>query len=240
MLEAYGLSDPGCIRKNNEDFYFIDQKAGLYLLADGMGGAQAGETASRLAVDTAVEYINGSAARTPETLVKAFEEANRAVLAMAATDAELNGMGTTMVAVMECGEELAIASVGDSRVYLFENGSLVPITEDQTWANEVGRRLGLDGDRLKSHPMRHVLTMAIGVEATLRIHSYFVRPAVGACFLLCSDGLHGVVGAENIAENLKKAATLEAKCHFLIEAARFAGGPDNVTAVLLQLADSAS
>jgi protein phosphatase len=172
--------------------------------------------------------------------VKAFEEANREVLAKAATDAELNGMGTTLVGVLECGEELAIASVGDSRVYLFENEELLPITEDQTWANEVGRRLGLDGDRLKSHPMRHVLTMAIGVEAALRIHSYFVRPAPGACFLLCSDGLHGVVGAENIALGLKKAATLEAKCHYLVEAARSAGGPDNVTAVLIQISENAA
>jgi len=234
MLEAYGLSDSGCVRTNNEDYFFIDPSLGIYLLADGMGGAQAGETASRLAIETAAGYLGSIEARTPNAVVRAFEEANKAVLAKAATDAELNGMGTTMVGVVECGDELAICSVGDSRVYLFENGILNPITEDQTWANEVGRRLGIDDDRLKTHPMRHVLTMAIGVEAALRIHSYFVRPARGAIFLLCSDGLHGVVSAENITDGLKKTATLESACHYLVEAAKNSGGPDNVTVVLLR------
>ena len=236
MLEAYGLSDPGCVRTNNEDSYFIDPSLGLYLLADGMGGAQAGETASRLAIETAVGYLKPFDARTPDNLAKAFEEANKAILAKAATESELNGMGTTMVGVMECGNDLAICSVGDSRVYLFENGALAPITEDQTWANEVGRRLGIDDDRLKTHPMRHVLTMAIGVDATLRIHSYVVRPATGAIFLLCSDGLHGVVSAENITEGLKNSATMESACHYLVEAAKNSGGPDNVTVVLLRKA----
>jgi len=234
VLEAYGLTDPGCVRKNNEDFFLIDSEFGLYLLADGMGGAQAGETASRLAVETVGGFVRSAESRSPETLVEAFRAANRQVLDKASSAVQYTGMGTTLVGVLECGEELAIASVGDSRVYVFENGSMLPITEDQTWANEVGRRLGLDDDRLKSHPMRHVLTMAIGVDATLRIHSYQVRPGEGAQFLLCSDGLHGVVSQENIVDGLKNLGTLEAKCHYLIEAALQAGAPDNVTAVLLR------
>ena len=146
----------------------------------------------------------------------------------------LNGMGTTLVGVLQCGDELAIASVGDSRVYLFEEGILFPITEDQTWANEVGRRLGLDDDRLKAHPMRHVLTMAIGVESALRIHSYSVRPAAGVQFLLSSDGLHGVISDDTITEGLIREQSLEAKCHYLVDAARHSGGPDNVTVVVLR------
>lgn len=233
MMEAFGLTDPGCVRKNNEDYFLIDQKAGLYLLADGMGGQQAGELASQLAVETVADFVRKSANRSPQVLTAAFEEANRKVLAKASTEAGLNGMGTTLIGVLDLGDQMVVCSVGDSRVYLFEDGQLSAITEDQTWANEVGRRLGLDDERLKTHPMRHVLTMAIGVESPLRIHSYLVRPAPGITLLLCSDGLHGVVDQKNITDGLKKAATLETKCHYLIEAARKAGGPDNITTVLL-------
>jgi protein phosphatase len=233
MLEAYGCSDVGCVRTNNEDSFIVDDDLGLYVLADGMGGAQAGETASRVAVETVVEVVRSSPVRSLGTLIEAFEEANRRVIKLATGSLHLNGMGTTLVGILECGDELAIASVGDSRAYLFEDGKLIPITEDQTWAHEVGRRLGLDEDRLKTHPMRHVLTMAIGVESALRIHSYSVRPAPGVQFLLCSDGLHGVVSPETITQGLSSAQSLEVKCHFLIDAARKAGGPDNITAVLL-------
>jgi len=233
MLEAYGCSDPGCVRTNNEDSFVVDDDLGLYLLADGMGGAQAGETASRLAVETVIEVVRSVEERSLSTLIEAFEEANRRVITLAAGSLQLSGMGTTLVGIMECGNELAIASVGDSRAYLFEDGVLTAITEDQTWSNEVGRRLGLDDERLKTHPMRHVLTMAIGVESALRIHSYSVRPAPGVQFLLCSDGLHGVVPSETIIQGLSSAQSLAVKCHFLVDAARKAGGPDNVTAVVL-------
>jgi protein phosphatase len=234
MLEAYGVTDPGCVRQNNEDFFHIDPDLGLYLLADGMGGAQAGEKASRIAVETVSDYVARASDRGVETLVQGFEEANRRVLAQAHADSHLNGMGTTLVGVLDCGNQLAIASVGDSRAYLFENDHLMTITEDQTWAYEVGRRLGLDSERLKSHPMRHVLTMAIGVETPLRVHSYSVRPAGGVRFLLCSDGLHGVVSAENITQGLRNMRDLRSSAHYLIEAARNAGGPDNITLILIR------
>lgn len=234
MLEAFGLSDPGCVRTNNEDSFLLDPQAGLYLLADGMGGAQAGETASQLAVESVADFVRFSPERNVNVMIEAFQEANRRVLGRAATDMALNGMGTTLVGVLHCGDELAIASVGDSRVYLFEEGILFPITEDQTWANEVGRRLGLDDNLLKAHPMRHVLTMAIGVESALRIHSYSVRPAAGVQFLLCSDGLHGVVSHETITEGLVREQSLEAQAHYLVDAARHSGGPDNVTVVILR------
>ncbi len=235
MMEAFGLTDAGCVRKNNEDNFLIDAKAGLYLLADGMGGQQAGETASQLAVDTVADFVRAAPLRNESTLLSAFEEANRRVLAKASTDIGLNGMGTTLVGVLDLGDQMVVCSVGDSRVYLFEAGRLSPITEDQTWAHEVGRRLGLDDERLKTHPMRHVLTMAIGVDSPLRVHSYTVRPTPGVLLLLCSDGLHGVVDQKNIADGLKNPATLEAKCHYLIEAARRAGGPDNITTVVVEI-----
>jgi serine/threonine protein phosphatase PrpC len=234
MLEAFGISDPGCVRTNNEDYYLLFRDRGLYLVADGMGGAQAGEHASKLAAETVAEFIWRNNRSDPDILPQAFAEANRRVMDAASNDAALEGMGTTLVAALERGQELLISSVGDSRAYIYEDGKLVVITEDQTWVHEVGRRLGLDEVSLKSHPMRHVLTMAIGVSPELRIHSYVLQPQPGTQVLLCSDGLHGVLDPTVIAETLARATSLEEKCQFLIDSAREAGGPDNITAVLLQ------
>lgn len=233
MLEHYGLSDLGCVRQNNEDYCLLAPELGLYIVADGMGGARAGEHASKLAAETVANFVWKSKRADIDVLVKAFEEANRAVKDAAASDSGMEGMGTTLVAVLESGDELLLASVGDSRAYLFQGGTLAPVTEDQTWVNEVGKRLGIDEESLKSHPLRHVLTMAIGVSSPLRILSYKLRPNPDFIILLCSDGLHGVVDPETIRGVLNSVQSFEAKCHSLIDAARQAGGPDNITAVLL-------
>src|SRR5713226_1510061 len=202
MLEAYGLSDPGCVRSNNEDYYLLSRDRGLYVVADGMGGAQAGEHASKLAVETVERFIQKADHPSAETLAEAFQEANRQVMTAASTDTGLEGMGTTLVAALECGPELLIASVGDSRAYIYQAGELIVITEDQSWVQEIGRKLGLDETSLRTHPMRHVLTMAIGVSIDLRVHSYALTLQPGGQVLLCSDGLHGVVGDRLIAETL--------------------------------------
>jgi serine/threonine protein phosphatase PrpC len=235
MIEAFGASDPGCVRNNNEDSYLVAPELGLYVVADGMGGAQAGEHASRLAVDSVRESVEAAAGKIePQVLVSAFEEANRRVMEKASQDSSMEGMGTTLVAALAMGMDLVIASVGDSRVYIYEDGTLSAITEDQTWVNEVGRRLGLDEESLKTHPMRHVLTMAIGVSDQLRVHTYLIKPAPGLQVLLCSDGLHGVAEEPEIAKTLGSKSTLEAKCQELITAARERGGPDNITVILLK------
>src|ERR1700690_953963 len=137
MLEACALSDPGKVRSSNQDAFRIVPELGLYLLADGMGGARAGERASELAVDTVADVLRKSPTRG------------------AAPETQEN--------------DVAIASVGDSRAYVLEDGKLRAITEDQTWVQEVGRPLGLDEQTLRTHPMRHVLTMAVGVGNALRI-----------------------------------------------------------------------
>ena len=235
MIESFGLTNPGCVRKNNEDYYILAPEVGLYVVADGMGGAQAGEHASKLASETVLEIVELAETLGPETLLKAFEEANSRVFQAASTDIELEGMGTTLVAALELNGELLVASVGDSRAYICENDELLIITEDQTWVHEVGRRLGLDDATLKAHPMRHVLTMAIGVSAQLRVHTYTLKPTSGTEMLLCSDGLHGVVSEDVIFEALSSNGTLEEKCTFLVEAARSAGGPDNITTIMLRV-----
>jgi serine/threonine protein phosphatase PrpC len=237
MLDAFALSDKGCVRSNNEDYCLIEPELGLYVLADGMGGANAGERASRLAVDTVAEAVLMAQRRDSQVLLTAVEEANRRVLDAARQDIALEGMGTTLVAALEIGEDLCIASVGDSRAYLMDDAGLRAITDDQTWVNEVGRPLGLDEESLKNHPMRHVLTMAIGASAPLTVNCYSVPLTPGALVMICSDGLHGVVDPQKLAEILqggRDGVGLEESCRQLIEAAKDAGGPDNVTTVLVR------
>jgi len=178
--------------------------------------------------------------RDASTLLKAVEESNHKVLDQANRDVRLEGMGTTVVAALHTGtseegaEDIAIASVGDSRAYLHDDVGLRAITQDQTWVHEVGKPLGLDDESLRTHPMRHVLTMAIGVGSSLTIKYYMVSLKPGATLLLSSDGLHGVAKPDQIEQVLKEPATLEQKCRRLIDAARGNGGPDNISCVLIQ------
>jgi protein phosphatase len=237
MLEAFGASDPGCVRTNNEDYFLVVPAIGLYLVADGMGGAQAGEHASRMAAETIQQAVqqNGKIMDS-DGLVAAFASANQRVMEAAAGNPDMEGMGTTLVVALDSNGELLIGNVGDSRVYTFDKGVLQAITEDQTWVNEVGRPLGIDEESLKNHPMRHVLTMAIGVSENLRVHTYRIKPSPGMLVLMCSDGLHGVVNDEDLKKALASPASLEAMSKELIAQARSRGGPDNITAVLLRAA----
>src|SRR6202167_6395845 len=198
MLEAFAMSDKGCVRSNNEDYCLIEPERGLYVLADGMGGAKAGERASRLAVDTVAEIVHSAPRLDSQVLLTAVEEANRRVLAAAQNDPELEGMGTTLVAALDLTEGFSIASVGDSRAYMLDDGGLRVITDDQTWVNEVGRPLGLDEESLRNHPMRNVLTMAIGASAPLAVNYYSLPLKGRSLLLMCSDGLHGVVQGDDL------------------------------------------
>jgi protein phosphatase len=242
MLETFSLSDTGCVRPNNEDYCRVLPEIGLFILADGMGGARGGETASRLAVETIAEKLQTAPVRDASTLLKAVEDSNSRVLGEANRDQRLEGMGTTVVAALHTGtaedgtEDIAIASVGDSRAYLYDDAGLRAITQDQTWVHEVGKPLGLDEESLRTHPMRHVLTMAIGVGSTLTIKYYMVSLKAGATLLLSSDGLHGVAKPDQIEQVLKESGTLEQKCRHLIDAARGNGGPDNISCVLIRAA----
>jgi protein phosphatase len=237
MLEAFGLSDPGCVRSNNEDYFISDSESGIFILADGMGGANAGECASRLSAETIYEYLLNSANPDGLSLLEqGFLEANRAVREAARSNPELSGMGTTLVVARDVGEaRMQIGSVGDSRAYLCSEGLLSVLTQDQTWVAEVGVRLGLSEEVLKKHPMRHVLTMAVGSTEELRVATSVVQMRPGDFVLLCSDGLHGIISEKLLSEALDSEKTLPEKCHYLVEAARNEGGPDNVTVVLIKL-----
>jgi protein phosphatase len=237
VLEAFTATDKGCVRSNNEDCSLVALDLGLYVVADGMGGARAGERASRLAVDTVAEVVRAASARNSQVLLGAVEEANRRVLEASRNDPELEGMGTTLVAALELEGSLDIVSVGDSRAYVLDDDGHRAVTDDQTWVNEVGRPLGLDEESLRTHPMRHVLTMAIGASAPLAVNYYSVRFKGPGLLLLCSDGLHGVVEGAQLEQILRAGrdgVPLPETCRRLIEAAKEAGGPDNITVLLVR------
>jgi protein phosphatase len=237
MLEAFGLSDPGCVRTNNEDYFISDSEYGVFILADGMGGANAGEYASHLSAEMLYEFLCHSSTEGLDSLETGFHEANWAVRQAAKGHPELEGMGTTLLAARILGDgQLQIGNVGDSRAYLYSRDGLSLITRDQTWIAEVGSRLGLTDEALRQHPMRHVLTMAVGTTDELRVNSYQVQLSTGDQLLLCSDGLHGVIDEKILHETLNSEKNLPEKCHYLVEAAKTSGGPDNVTVVLVQVA----
>jgi len=236
MLEVFALTDPGRVRQSNQDSFRIAGDLGLYMLADGMGGARGGARASTLAVETVQAALARSPHRDAAALLGAVEEANERVLTEASGDPNLEGMGTTIVAALETKKnDIAIASVGDSRAYVLHGGELRAVTQDQTWVQEVGRGLGLDEASLRTHPMRHVLTMAVGVGSAVRILYYAVELEPGDLLLLTTDGLHGVVSESQIRAILTQPGiSLETRCERLMLAAHEAGSPDNVTVMLLR------
>ncbi len=237
MLEAFGLSDPGCVRSNNEDYFISDTESGIFILADGMGGANAGEYASHLSAEMLYEFLRHAPDRHAlDTLDEAFVQANRAVRQAAKTNPGLEGMGTTLLVARDIGgDRVQIGSVGDSRAYLLCKEGFYAITQDQTWVAEVGSKLGLSDEALRKHPMRHVLTMAVGTAEEVRVHSRIIQMGSGDQILLCSDGLHGVLNEKILRDALDSEKTLPEKCHYLVEAVKEEGGPDNVTVVLIQL-----
>ena len=228
-------TDTGLIRPENQDYFRLLPEIGLFVLADGMGGARGGAHAAKLAADTVAEELLPSSKPDASSLMAAVEEAHLRVREAAAADPALNGMGTTLVAALIDKAEVAVVSVGDSRAYRFGGGELTLLTEDQTWVREVGIPLGLNEAALRSHPMRHALTMAVGIDATLESRYYGTTLESGFGVLLCSDGLHGLVANEELAAIVSNhAMSLDERCSKLIQAAKRAGGNDNITVVMME------
>jgi HD-GYP domain-containing protein (c-di-GMP phosphodiesterase class II)/serine/threonine protein phosphatase PrpC len=241
-LMVAGQSDLGCERKNNEDsfgvFKFEDASRGcLLVLADGMGGALAGEVASRLAVDTVGEaYEQWKKKGQPrDALAHAIQSANRSVNAQASSDSQFDGMGTTCTVAAIVGLELTLGHVGDSRAYLIRKGAIEQLTQDHTLAGELARVAGSRGVAVPERSS-HVLTRCIGAQPDVQVD---VSPKPihledGARLVLCSDGLSNVVEPEEILE-LVTADTSSGACDALIELARARGGPDNITVIVAGL-----
>jgi protein phosphatase len=235
-LEAFGLSDPGLVRQNNEDTWFLDLSMGLAIVADGMGGASCGEVASSLAVEVVVEYLRKPPVSWPpeQLLEEAIQEANRRVYERASAQEGCSGMGSTIVAALWDPPRMVVANVGDSRAYLWREGELRQLSYDQTLVNELRLRFGLTAEEVSNFPHRNVLTMAVGTTSDLlvRVHEETLNP--GDQVLLCSDGLSGPVTDAGIAEILSVSLPLAEQVQQLFQAAKAAGGPDNITGILLR------
>jgi protein phosphatase len=238
-LDTWGATDPGLIRQNNEDSWCIEPDLRLAIVADGMGGASCGEVASAMTVQIVADRLRNS---TPgvlpgEAIEQAIREASQCVLTKARAEEPCAGMGTTVVVAFWDLPRLLIANVGDSRAYLWRAGTLTQLSYDQTLVNELRMRFGLSEQEVASFPHKNVLTMAVGTtpDLTIRTREEVLQP--GDVVLLCSDGLSGPVSEAAIAATLSRDTPLPDQVRQLINQAKAAGAPDNVTAVLLRYND---
>jgi protein phosphatase len=248
-MKAFGLSHVGRQRQHNEDSYLVESNARLFLVADGMGGHAAGEIASRIAVDSISEFIlhtkeddgtwphayDEHYKRSTNRLVAAVRLANTRVLEAMRKDARLRGMGTTVVACLADDETMSVAHVGDSRAYLIRNGELSRITNDHSWVFEQVQAGMLTEAEAEKHPLRNVITRALGGALSVSPDASEIEVRKGDVYLLCSDGLTGMVPEEEILRVVtQNSDDLEQACQKLIDTANERGGLDNITAVLVR------
>ncbi len=231
-------SNVGRKRRHNEDNFVAAPP--VFAVADGMGGAQAGEVASELAADTVRETEFDPSVGGKERVVALIKAANLRVHERASVDSTASGMGTTMtVAMLQADGTLAIGHVGDSRAYRLRDGELEQLTDDHSLVGELVRRGELTPEEAAVHPQRSVITRALGTEPDVDVDVFTVEARDGDIFLLCSDGLTTMVDPETIAGILRRNATqLDAATHALIKAANDRGGDDNITAILFAVAES--
>jgi PPM family protein phosphatase len=232
--DHFSHSDTGRQRRSNEDSYHA--RAPLFVVADGMGGAQAGEVASRVAVEAFQRALDDDGARSAEQLLaERVREANARIHEMSQAEQDRAGMGTTITAAHVGENEVAIAHVGDSRAYRLRDDELERLTEDHSLVEEMRRRGQLTAQEADEHPQRSIITRALGPEPEVAVDTHSWRGAAGDVYLLCSDGLTSMVPEVQVAALLRGAATLQDAGRALIDAANSAGGRDNITVVLFRL-----
>lgn len=249
-LDSFGATDIGGRCQNNQDSLFFDDEIRLYVVADGMGGQNAGEVASRIAV----EMISGFVRRSREqerltwpygidplisyngnSLRTAIMLANKRIWKEAESQEEYTGMGTTIVTALADEETITICHAGDSRVYRIRGGSIEQITQDDTWVQSAVERGILQREQMRSHPLRNIITKAIGAEQNIDLPVLDIPIQENDYYLLCSDGLHGTLQDSQMLEIITSAENdLMKAVTSLIEAANAGGGRDNITALLLQ------
>jgi protein phosphatase len=243
-------SDVGRKRKGNEDALFLNPGQKLYVVADGMGGHAAGEVASRVAVDAINEFVtltggneeitwpfglDDSISYEGNRLKTAIRHANRRVLEATRESAEYEGMATTVAAVLVDGSTANIAHVGDSRIYLWSGGAISQLTSDHSWVNEQILSGVISPEQARNHPLRNVVTRALGGRSDLLVDIQSRRMDPGEVLLLCSDGLTTMIGDEEIARILAEAGGDVARAATaLVQEANDRGGEDNITVVLLK------
>jgi serine/threonine protein phosphatase PrpC len=234
--QRVGETNPGRKRRRNEDAYVCDPP--LFAVADGMGGAQAGEVASSLAAAALKERGDGDVGGE-ERVAELIQEANRRVHQRALDDESASGMGTTMtVALFHPDGAISIGHVGDSRAYLHRDGKLEQLTDDHSLVAELVRRGELSPEEAEVHPQRSVITRALGTDPDVDVDTFTVQAAAGDVFLLCSDGLTTMVDVDTITRLLDgNRRDLHTAARALIREANARGGDDNITAVLFEVAE---
>jgi protein phosphatase len=254
-IDAFGLTDVGRKRKHNEDAYALDVNEGLFIVADGMGGHAAGEVAAKITVETIGEFIAATRQKEEATwpfrydhelefnsnrLAIAIEKANERVMAAVAAQPWLKGMGTTVVAGLINEKTLSLAHVGDSRAYLFRDGTLTRLTDDHSWVHEQVAAGILTEDEAKSHPLKNVVTRALGGGPSVSpdLQELAFRP--GDEFIFCSDGLTTMLSDEEIHDTAEKEREPQSLCRKLVDTANERGGVDNITVVVVRVPDSGS
>ncbi len=249
-ISAFGLTDVGRKRRHNEDAYLLDVERGLFVVADGMGGHVAGEVASRITVESIQEFISGTEDEHENTwpfgfnnryslegnrLTTAIEKANEKVMRAMQNRPELKGMGTTVVAALFDSERATLVHVGDSRVYLLRNGELRRLTDDHSWVQEQVNAGILSEDEARTHPLKNVVTRALGGASHVAPDVTEIELTAGDRFLLCSDGLTGMINDDEVSECLRSEHSLERVVRSLIDFANERGGADNITAIVVEV-----
>jgi protein phosphatase len=227
------VTDPGRRRRRNEDSYLVEPP--LFAIADGMGGAQAGEIASRLATVALKE--SGADAGGEQRIVDLIGEANRRVYDRSSTDPNTSGMGTTITVALVENERVAFGHVGDSRAYLIRDSRMEQLTEDHSLVNELLKSGRLSLEEAESHPQRSVITRALGTDPDVDVDTFTIAAGDGDLFLLCSDGLTDMLAEDSILDVVERnRGDIEGALRALVSAANKAGGEDNITVVAFEIA----
>ena len=240
MLRSYATTDIGRKRQLNQDFIYLSEVPvgnlpNVFIVADGMGGHNAGDYASRYAVETLVEEIEISFEKNPvKILGRAIDRANRMIRQRAREDISYSGMGTTMVIATFIGRYLEVANVGDSRLYVANGKEIRQITRDHSWVEEMVRRGGIERAEARNHPDKNIITRAVGAEDTVKVDFFTVDLREGDLILMCTDGLTNMLEDEEIRMTLDGARDIVEKAQGLVRAANERGGRDNISVVLIE------
>jgi PPM family protein phosphatase len=234
IVDETGKTDVGRQRTSNEDSLLLEPP--FFVVADGMGGARAGEVASKIATEEFGNQLDDEL--PPERRLEAIaRSANKRIYELAASDESRRGMGTTLTAAMVVGDEVSLGHVGDSRAYRLRDDKLEQITKDHSLVAELERTGQISAEAAEHHPQRSIITRALGPEPDVEVDTYTITGKPGDVYLLCSDGLTGMISDEEVASILRGSEDLEESADALIRAANQSGGRDNITVVLFRLAE---
>jgi len=234
IIEQAGRTDVGRQRSANEDSLVV--RPPLFAVADGMGGAKAGEVASAVAVE-AVEAAKESGEPAEAQLAGIVREANRRIYELAVADESRRGMGTTLTLAKLHGDEVSLAHVGDSRAYRMRGGELEQLTRDHSLVAELERSGQITPEAAEHHPQRSIITRALGPEPDVEVDTYTLTGREGDLFLICSDGLTSMISDDEVGSILRSAGSLDEAADALVRAANQSGGKDNITVILFRLGE---